>query len=286
MSKTTSNLLGAINPTRRGRSEKPNVLIASAVMCLILFANSTDAKGQTVSLGSAENFTIVSAAGVTNAGSSVISGNIALSPTPTITGFAVGEGVVTGVIHSNDDLAIQAQSDALAAFNTLASLPFVAAKDLTGLDLGGMTLTPGIYHFDVAAGLTGTLILDTQNDPNAVFVFQIGSTLTTAVGSAVIVTGAGAGSDPNVFWQIGTSATLNASTEFDGNILAFASISFGMDSNIENGRAIALNGAVTLLSNDITPADVPEPSTWVMLFAGMSVLVFWNLQRIRRHSKA
>jgi len=191
---------------------------------------------------------------------------------------------VTGAVHYNDVLATQAQTDALAAYNTLAGL--TPSIDKTGQNLGGMTLTPGVYHFDTSVGLTGILTLATLADPNALFVFQIGSTLTTAVGSSVVVTGAGAGSDPNVFWQVGSSATLNTSTAFDGNILALASISFGTGSTLVNGRAIALTGAVSLLNNNIAPAEVPEPSTWVMLFAGMSVLGFWNWKQMRRHSNA
>ena len=254
--------------------------IASAIAVLSLLAIAPGAKGQPVSLGAAQDFTIVSAAGITNSGLTVITGNIALRPLTTITGFGVGEGVVTGIVHSNDELAIQAQTDARAAYTVLAGL--TPPIDKSGLDLGGMTLTPGIYHFSTAAGLTGKLTLDTLGDPNALFVFQIGSTLTTAVGSSVVVTGAGAGGDPNVFWQVGSSATLGTNTAFDGNILALASVSLGTGTDVVNGRAIALNGAITLLNNNISA--VPEPATWAMLLSGMGVFGFWNWQRMRQHS--
>ena len=269
----------AAKQKRKYHLETSNVLIASAIAVLGLLAVSTGAKGQTVSLGSAQDFTIVSAAGMTNSGPTVISGNIALSPGTSITGFAVGEGAVTGIVHINDALAIQARTDALAAYTTLAGMtPAIES----GAELGEMTLTPGVYHFSSSVSLTGKLTLDTQGNPNAVFVFQIFSTLTTAVGSSVVVTGAGAGIDPNVFWQVGSSATLNTNTAFDGNILAHDSISLGTNANIVDGRAIALTGAVTLLSNNISPAVVPEPATWVMVFGGMGTLGFWT--RMRRRS--
>ena len=225
---------------------------------LIVFSNTTH--GQAVSLGEAGNFTIVSSQGVTNTGPTIINGNIALSPLTTITGFDIsvpaGPGVINGNVHYNDSVAQLAQSDALTAYNTLAGLAYLPANNLTGMDLGGKTLAPGVYHFDTSAGLTGNLTLATMADPNAVFVFQIGSTLTTATGSSLIVTGAGAGITPNIFWQVGSSATLNTGTMFSGNILALASVSMGTGSGLSLGRALALNGAVTLLSNSISAPNL------------------------------
>lgn len=218
---------------------------------LIVF--SCGANGQAVSLGEAGNFAIVSAAGVTNSGFTVVNGNIALSPTPTINGFTfsnpIGLGVVNGVVHYNDSVAMLAQDDALTAFNTLAGLP--TGTNLTGQDLGGKVLAPGVYTFNSSAQLTGNLTLATGSDPNAVYVFQIGSTLTTATTSSVTVTGAGSAT-PNIFWQVGSSATLDTGTQFAGNILAQASISMGTGSNLAIGRAVALDGAVTLLTNNIS----------------------------------
>lgn len=219
-------------------------------------ALSGSALGQAVSLGEAGNFAIVSSQGVTSTGFTVVNGNVALSPLTTITGFTFsgppGPGVVTGTVHYNDSSASLAQSNALTAYNTLAGRAYLPANDLTGLDLGGMTLAPGTYHFDTSAQLTGTLTLASGLDPNAVYVFQIGSTLTTAVTSDVVVTGAGAGVTPNIFWQVGSSATFNSGTSFTGNVLALASVSFGTGSTLTNGRALALNGAVTLLGNTVT----------------------------------
>lgn len=262
--------------------DQPKALIASVVAVMGILTVSSVANGQTISLGAAQDFVIVSAAGVTNSGPTIISGNIALSPATSITGFAAGEGTVTGMIHANDELAVQAQIDALAAYTALAGLTPVIDK--SGENLGGMTLTPGVYHFNTSVGLTGKLTLDTQNDPNALFVFQIGSTLTTMDSSSVVVIGLGSVNDANIFWQVGTSATLGANTLFDGNILAYSSISLGTNTAIENGRAIALTGAVTLLSNDIS--SVPEPATWTMLFGGLGVLGFCNWRRMRHQSNA
>jgi outer membrane autotransporter protein len=224
-----------------------------------LMVLSSGASGQAVSLGEAGNFTIVSSQGVTNSGPSIIDGNIALSPLTTITGFDIstpaGAGIINGDVHYNDAIAARAQNNALTAYNTLAGMAYLPANDLTGLDLGGRTLTPGVYHFETSAGLTGNLTLATLSDPNAVFVFQIGSTLTTATDSSVFVTGAGADT-PNIFWQVGSAATLNSGTSFSGNILALASVSLGTGSSLANGRALALNGAVTLLSNSISAPDM------------------------------
>lgn len=249
--------------SRRKTPTRPLSLpFGSAMAGLGLMVLSGAAMGQAVSLGEAGNFTIVSSQGVTNAGPSIIDGNIGLSPLTTITGFTfstpAGPGIVNGAVHYNDAQSSLAQNNALTAYNTLAGMAYLPANDLTGLDLGGMTLTPGVYHFNTSAGLTGNLILDTQTDPNAVFVFQVGSTLTTATGSSLVVIGAGAGSAPNIFWQVGSSATLKSNTAFSGNILALASISLGTGSELVNGRALALNGAVTLLSNSIAaPALAP-----------------------------
>jgi hypothetical protein len=126
--------------------------------------------------------------------------------------------------------------------------------DLTGQNLGGLTLTPGVYHFDAAAQLAGTLDLNAEGQNNAYWVFQIGSALTTASGSSVVVTnfGSNGGSDDGVFWQVGSSATLGSGTSFEGNILALASINLDTTATILNGRALAQTGPVTLNTNVIS----------------------------------
>ncbi|OYV06823.1 MAG: hypothetical protein CFE26_04215 [Verrucomicrobiales bacterium VVV1] len=262
----TSPACNRATPSRRIPKLKRGLcnggLIGSAMAGLALITISMNASGQAVPLGSASGFAVISSQGVTNSGASNVTGNIALSPLTTITGFSfstpAGAGVVTGTVHYNDLQAIQAQADALTAYNTIAGRSYLPGNNLTGMDLGGLTLTPGTYHFDTSVGLTGSLTLNTLSDPNAVFIFQIGSTLTAAVGSSVVVTGAGAGTDPNLFWQVGSSATFNTGSSFSGNVLALASVSFGTGSQLSNGRVIALNGAVTLLGNNISvPALAP-----------------------------
>ena len=233
-----------------------NGFMAPAIGLFGLLAFSAGAKGQTApSLGAAQGFAIISSQGVTNSGLTSITGDVALSPIPTITGFP--PGVVVGNVHYNDALASQALADAHTAYDNLAGEPFLPANNKSGMDLGGMGLSPGVYHFNTSAGLTGNLTLNTGGNAKAVFVFQIGSTLTTAVGSHVVVTGAGSKNDPNVFWQVGSSATLNAGTVFDGSIFALASVSLGTGATIVNGRVVALTGAVTLLGNTIT---IPLPA--------------------------
>lgn len=152
-----------------------------------------------------------------------------------------------GTLHASDAVALQAQSETTTAYNLLAGLAVTAT--LTGQDLGGLTLVPGVYFFANAAQLTGTLTLDGQGDPNATFVFQIGSTLTTASSSSVAFINGAASQE--VYWQVGSSATLGTATQFAGNIVALSSITFGTGASIACGRALARNGAVTLDTNRI-----------------------------------
>ena len=202
------------------------------------------------SLGTAENFAVLGGSAVTNTGSTVINtGNLGVSPglASTITGFPPGIVNALGVIYAGDAVAAQAQSDATTAYNNLAGQ--TPTSDLSGQDLGGMTLTPGVYSFSSSAQLTGTLNLNAGGDSSAVFIFQIGSTLTTETSSSVLViNGAQA---VNVYWVVGSSATLGTYTAFIGNILAFTSITLNTGASV-TGRVLARNGTVTLDTNTIT----------------------------------
>jgi hypothetical protein len=208
-------------------------------------------------LGSAGSFAVLGGSTVTNTGSSVVNGNLGVFPGSAITGFP--PGIVNGTIYAGDAVAQQAQDDVTTAYNALGSQ--ACDHDLTGQDLGGLTLTQGVYCYSTSAQLTGTLTLDAQGNSLAVWVFQIGSTLTTASDASVqMINGYGA---CNVFWQVGTSATLGTGTEFAGNILAMASITLNTNTNVL-GRTLARSGAVTLDTNNITiavcsqaPTDVP-----------------------------
>jgi len=191
-------------------------------------------------LGSAASFVALASSTLTNTGSGIFYGNVGVSPGTSVTGFPPGT-IISGTIHIADAVAAQAQTDANGAYVNLAGQ--ACSVDLTDQDLGGMTLTSGVYCFDTSAQLTGDLVLDAQGDPLAVWVFQMGSTLTTA--SASTVTVINGGQALNVFWQVGSSTTLGTGTRFIGNILAYASITLDTGAGL-TGRALSLNGAVTM----------------------------------------
>ena len=209
---------------------------------------------------------------VTNAGLTVIDGDLGVSPGTAITGFPPGS-VINGSIYTGaDPVALQAHADAITAYDFLAGEP--TGTNLSGQNLGGLILTPGVYTFNASAQLTGTLTLDTQGDPNAIFHFQIGTTFTTDALSSVITVGLGGAPAPNIFWQVGTSATIGANTALEGTILAQTSISLGAGAGIM-GRALAIDGAVTLSSNNISNglAAVPEPATLSYGLFGIGLLL-------------
>jgi len=183
---------------------------------------------------------------LTNARSGVFVGDVGVSPGISIIGFPPGI-IKKGTIYVGGPVAAQAHIDASNAYVDLANQ--VCNVDLTGKNLGGMTLTPGVYCFDKSAQLTGKLVLNARGDPLAVWIFQIGSMLTTASGSSVSVINSAQAI--NVFWQVGSSATIGTGTWFDGNILAAADITLENGATLI-GRALALNGAV-LRNTDDTP---------------------------------
>jgi hypothetical protein len=196
-------------------------------------------------LGAAAGYSVLGGSTVTNTGPTVLSGDLGVSPGTAITGFPPGS--TAGVTHAGDAPAAQAKLDLLAAYSAAAAL--APSATLAG-DIGGQTFAPGVYRSASSLGITGTVTLDAQGDPNAVFTFQMGSTLITASASNVkLINGAKAS---NVFWQVGSSATLGTTTSFAGTIMALASITVTTGVSVD-GRALALNGAVTLDSNKFQP---------------------------------
>jgi Ice-binding-like/Subtilase family len=195
----------------------------------------------------ASTFAVLGAATVTNTGATVVNGNLGVSPGTAITGFGPGK-IVDGTQHSSDLVALAAQADLLAASTALTLQACPSGNDLTGQNLAAKTLIPGVYCFSSSVQLTGILTLDAQNDPNAVFIFKMGSTLTTASGASVVMINGG--SPANVYWQVGSSATLGTNTVFMGNIIALASITL-TTGTVVTGRALARTGAVTMDTNTV-----------------------------------
>ena len=240
---------------KRSKGRGPVVVLLTG-LCAVLSATLSSAAEAPVGLGTAGSFAVLAGSGVTNTGPTVVSGDLGTCPTPTITGFPPGT-VINGAVHAGDAVCVQAKSDLTAAYIDAAGrTPTVTYPGVK--DLGGETLTPGVYRADSFA-ITGTLTLDAQGDPNAVFIFQAGSTLITAPNSRVVLVN---GAQPcNVFWQVGSSATLGVGSTFVGTILALTSITANTDADVQ-GRLLARNGAVTLDSNTVTtPACAPATTT-------------------------
>jgi hypothetical protein len=260
-----------------GDLNKLTVLLFWAMFSFCLKAQIT--LGSTV-----DTFGVLAGSTVTNSGPTVILGNLGVSPGTAVTGFAAippgGPGVATGTIHSADAFAGTAQTQLTTAYNAAAA---AASSATVAGDLGGLTLTPGVYTSTSTLGLTGTVTLNALGNPNAQFIFQIASALTTAVGSTVVLTNGAQAS--NVYWQVGSSATLGTTSFFSGNILAFSSISLGTGAAL-NGRALARNGAVTLLSNTVnTPAGsggpppplvTPAPSSLILVSTALVGIFFYQ----------
>lgn len=236
------------------------------VICIACGGLATNSGAATVVLGTAHSFGVLAGSEITNTGPTFINGNVGISPGTSITDLDAAD--VNGSIHETDGVALQAKTDALAAFNDLADRP--VTHNLTDSDLGGLTLTPGVYFFSSTAQLTGILTLDGEGVENPVFIFQIGSSLTTASDSSIV--GINGVTSCDIFFQVGSSATLGTGTEFMGTIIADDSITLNTGTNVE-GRILALNAAVTLDSNNINvPNCIPEPGSAALCLTAAALL--------------
>ena len=232
----------------------------TTLVLIALFATLLAAAGAMASpgaqtapaLGSAASFAVLGGQTVTNTGPTTIFGDLGVSPGSAITGFPPGS-LTGGATHKADAVALQAQSDVTTAYDALAAQACTA--DVTGQDMGGKTLTQGVYCSTSSAQLTGTLTLDAQGNAAAVFIFKMVSALTTASNSSVSVINGGTAC--NVFWQVVSSATIDTTTHFVGNILALASITLNTGATIVPGRALAQTGAVTMDTNNVSIQGCP-----------------------------
>jgi len=241
------------HPVRRRWAVGAGLALTLAVVVPLAVGGSANAATAPVGLGKATSFAVLAGSSVTNTGPSTINGDVGVSPGTSVTGFP--PGTVHGTTHQTDAVASQAESDLTTAYTDAAGRPGGAT---ISSDLGGQTLTPGVYKSASAMGLTGDLTLNGAGDPNAVFIFQMVSTLTTASGSHVNLINAA--SSCNVFWQVGSSATLGTHSTLRGNVLALTSIAAQTGATID-GRALARNGTVTLDTNTITASTCAAPPT-------------------------
>ncbi|NLO35581.1 MAG: DUF3494 domain-containing protein [Clostridiaceae bacterium] len=249
----------------RTRNKTMAIVLAALFLVIFLATPATVAAAEpTVNLGTTASFAVLAGTTVTNTGTTDISGSaggdVGVWPGLAVTGLLPAD-LPDGVIHAGDAVAQQAQSDLTTAYNDAAGRS--VTENLSGDDLGGMTLTTGVYKFDSTAQLTGNLTLDAEGNPDAAFIFQIGSTLTTASASSFeLINGA---QFCRVFWQIGSSATLGTDSMFIGHIFALTSITATTGAEVQ-GQLLARNGAVTLDSNTITNGvcegdATPTPTT-------------------------
>jgi hypothetical protein len=200
-----------------------------------------------VPLGSADNFAVLAGSGVTNTGPTVINGDLGLSPGTSVGGFP--PGILNGTLHINDQAANQSKLDIVAAYDNAKNRTSTDMVTLSG-NIGGLTLTPGLYKSTSSLGISsGDLTFDAMGNANAVFVIQIASSFTMTSGRKVILAGGAQAS--NIFWQVGSSATLGTTSVFKGTIIVLQSISFNTGASLE-GHALSRNGAVTMAANTIT----------------------------------
>jgi hypothetical protein len=234
------------SPTHLKRARRA----AAAISVVFAFvAIPAAAQAAPVDLATVAPFVVLGGQEVTNTGPSVLNGALGVAPGTSLTGFGL-PAVVNGATHNNDGVANQAQSDLTTAYNVAAGQALT--QDLSGTNLGNRTLTAGAYRYTSSAQLTGALTLDAAGDPNAQFVFMISSALTTASASSVVMLN---GANPcNVYWQVGSSATLGSTTAFQGNLMALSDISLNNGATVI-GRMLARNGTVSLINNVLTASS-------------------------------
>jgi Ice-binding-like len=246
------------NPIHLRHARRAGIALA---LVFALVAVPAVAQAAPVNLATVNPFVVLGGTTVTNTKASVLNGDLGVAPGTALTGFDVA--VVNGATHANDGVAKTAQADLTTAYNVAAEQPVSGGNDLSNTDLGERTLTPGAYGFTSSAQLTGALTLDAKGDPNAQFVFEIAAELTTAPASSVVLVN---GASPcNVFWQVGSSATLDTTTVFQGNLMALTSISLNNGASVI-GRVLARNGQVSLINNVLTrplcaAGSTPPPDT-------------------------
>ena len=263
---------------------RPRRIRLIALSFLLLPLLVLGAYADTINMGTAGSYAVLAGSTVTNTGYSVINGNLGVSAGCAVTGFP--PGIVHGQTNKCNAAAAHAQRDLTTAFNQGMGLS--KTRDLTGQDLGGLNLTKGVYFFSSSAQLSGGVLYLTGK-PGAVFVFQIGTTLTTLSNSSVIFINSLTKkpmNDPHIYWVVGTSATLGTGTKFAGNILALTSITLNTGASITCGSALARNGAVTLDTNVITKncgggTTVPEPGTISLMGSGLVILAGVARRRMR-----
>jgi uncharacterized protein YhjY with autotransporter beta-barrel domain len=229
-------------------------ILAFAVLGLGATTLTSPSYAQAPNLGTAAAYAVLAGSTVTNTGPSVLIGDLGLSPGTSVTGFPPGIVTPPGTINIANAAAATAQSNLTTAYNTLAAMSGI---NLPG-GIGNQALNPGVYNFSSSALLTGTLTLNATG-PNSTFIFVVPSSLTTASASKVTVVGGGQGTD--VFWVVGSSATLGPATTFVGDILALTSITLDPGATISCGSALAKNGAVTLNTNQISAGSLAPCTT-------------------------
>jgi len=214
------------------------------------FTNAASSAQSAPALGSAGVFVVLAGSTVTNTGATALTGDVGVSPGTAVTGFP--PGTYTGALHAGDATAATAKTALTTAYNDAAGRT-LGPVTVAG-NLGGLTLPPGLYKSTSSLAISsGDLTLDAQGNANAVFIFQMASTLTTTPGRAVILAGGAKAS--NIFWQVGTSATLGTTTVFKGTIMADQSITLDTGASL-NGRALTRIGAVTLAASAVV---LPTP---------------------------